>query len=200
MHNQETTQRTKAPPKMVAPPNPLPLSQLDTAIRLCALANLQTALALPLLAARKVGAAGGQSLYVAVVEHVRGSLASLDALRRSPESVMGIKEALEHDTVEFSMRELQRVLDELTRSRRDVGERSALRQMPKCLDRAIRRLVATLPADSPLLAQDWSTQLEAAAAVPSAQLVHYLAVEHIGIVVRQTLHTTRATPVAANQH
>lgn len=183
---------------MNAAPNPVPLSQLDTAIRLCALANLQTALALPLLAARQVGAPGAQSLYAAVVDHLQGSLASLDSARRSAESVTGIKEALEHDTVEFSARELQRVLDELTLSRRDVGERRALRQMPQRLERAIRRLVATLPPDSPLLAQDWSTQLEAAAAVPNAQLVHYLALANSGIVVRQTLHTTSGARAAAN--
>lgn len=168
--------------------DPIPLSQLDTAIRLCALTNLQSALALPLLAARQAPD-GAQSLFALVTDHIQGSITTFATLRQAPETVSGPKEALQHDTVEYSTRELQRVLDELTLTRAEVGERRALRQMPRRLDRAIRRLVATLPADSPLRAYEWSTTLEAASAVPTAQLVHYLSLSPAGVVVRQTLHT-----------
>lgn len=177
-------------------PNPVPLSQLDTAIRLCALSNLQSALALPLLAARQAPD-GARTVYGLVVDHIQGSIATFGTMRRDAAAVSGPKEALQHDTVEYSTRELQRVLDELAMSRSELGERRALRQMPRRLERAIRRLVATLPDDSPLRAVQWSSSLEAASAVPTAQLVHYLALSPVGVVVRQTLHTTQRPGAAS---
>lgn len=177
--------------------NPVPLSQLDTAIRLCALSNLQSALALPLLAVRKTPGAS-LTVYGMVVEHIQGSISTFVSMRRDPDTVSGPREALQHDTVEYSTRELQRVLDELTGSRSEFGERRALRQLPRRLDRAIRRLVTTLPGNSPLRAIEWSTSLEAAAAVPTAQLVHYLALSSVGVVVRQTLHAAQRPGAAAS--
>lgn len=174
---------------MSAMPSYIPLAQIGTAIRLCALSNIQSALSLPLLAARHVEANAAEELFAAVCEHLRGSMQTFESMRRPSASVRGIKEALQHDTVEFSVQELQRVLNEIEASYRDAGVCLSLRQMPQRLDRDIRRLVSTLPPDSPLLAQDWTAQVESAAAIPSAQLVHYLSFASRGVIVRHAIHS-----------
>lgn len=172
------------------------MEHAGTAIQLCALANLQSAIALPLLAARRASPADAERLYTAVLEYIDGAVTSYEAHRIDPSSVDTAGKALAHDTVSYSTSVLKATRDGLVAQRKLFGTTRALRTFQRRIAHRVDTLLRELPADSPLRETTWTPSLDTTAPMPSVQLVHYLALTPVGLVLRETLHQA-GTPTAS---
>jgi hypothetical protein len=173
------------------------MEQAGTAIQLCALANLQSALALPLLAARRASSLDVDRLMIGILEHIDGSIATFEQNRVDPRTVDSAAQALAHDTVEYSAAELRSMRDALTSARAKLGTTRAVRTFHRRISLRAEALVRTLPVDSPLRDTAWTPSLETTGALPSTQLVHYLALTPAGLMLRETLHQVNGTSGSA---